>query len=241
MTLSIVIPAKNEQRLLPLLFASIRDQSLAPLEVIVADAKSTDDTRHLAKLFGARVVDGGMPGAGRNRGAEAARGDLLLFLDADVVLPHEHFLRDSVAEMRERQADLATCCVRARDGKWLDDLFHAVYNSYTILLERWIPHAPGFCIFIKRSAHAALGGFDESVVFAEDMEYVQRAAKHGYRFAILRCHPILTSVRRLRKEGYVRLAGKYLYGEIHMRCVGPFRHRVPFIYDFHHQENDPSI
>ena len=236
MRVSVVIPAKNEERLLPFLFASLKEQSRQPDEVIVADAGSTDDTHRVAELFGARVVEGGMPGVGRNRGAAVANGDLLLFLDADVVLPHEDFLRDSINEMTKRQATIATCRVQAHNGNHLDDFFHWLYNMYTLLLEHWIPHAPGFCIFVNRVAHESLGGFDETVVFAEDMEYVQRAVACGQRFAILRSHPIAVSVRRLRKEGYARLAIKYVMGEMLMRCHGPFRGHLPFAYDLTHDE-----
>ena len=94
MRLSIVIPTKNEENYLPRLLESIRSQVFSDYEVIVADAASTDRTREVAVKFGAKVVEGGLPGPGRNRGAEAAQGDRLLFLDADVVLPSEDFLSD---------------------------------------------------------------------------------------------------------------------------------------------------
>ena len=105
MKLSIVIPTKNEEVLLPLLLESIRGQSFTDYEVIVADAKSTDATPRIAASFGARVVEGGMPAPGRNRGAEQATGDVLVFFDADVILPNEHFLRDCLEEMEQKNID----------------------------------------------------------------------------------------------------------------------------------------
>ncbi|NBS41768.1 glycosyltransferase family 2 protein, partial [bacterium] len=97
--LTIVIPTKNEEADLPILLESIKKQTLQPKEVIVADANSTDRTREIAAAYGARVVEGGMPGPGRNRGAEAAKTDLILFLDADVELRDSEFLEKSVGEM----------------------------------------------------------------------------------------------------------------------------------------------
>ncbi|HRP68451.1 MAG TPA: glycosyltransferase, partial [Turneriella sp.] len=63
--ISVVIPALNEERDLPELLSSLKAQSFRNFEVIVADAGSKDKTREIAQEFGARVVDGGMPGVGR--------------------------------------------------------------------------------------------------------------------------------------------------------------------------------
>ena len=82
--LTIVIPTKNEETYLPRLLASISKQTLAPAQVIVADAQSTDATRQIALAHGVRVVEGGMISCGRNAGARQAKTDFILFLDADV-------------------------------------------------------------------------------------------------------------------------------------------------------------
>ena len=72
-----------------------------------------------------------------------------------------------------------------------------------------VPHAPGFCILVRRDVHNQTGGVDESVVLAEDHEYVQRAAQIG-KFRVLRSAPMPTSMRRIEKEGLVSLSFKYL-------------------------------
>ena len=86
MKVSIVIPTLNEGDLLPRLLASIGKQTFRDYEVIVADAKSGDNTKQIATSFGAKVVRGGMPGEGRNAGVRRARGEFLFFFDADVVI-----------------------------------------------------------------------------------------------------------------------------------------------------------
>jgi glycosyltransferase involved in cell wall biosynthesis len=98
---TVVIPTFNEADRLPVLLAHLDAQTIAPDEVIVADACSSDDTRAIAIAHGARVVEGGMPGPGRNAGAKAARSDLLLFMDADAA-PAPEFLERAVAEFRRR-------------------------------------------------------------------------------------------------------------------------------------------
>ena len=66
MKLSIIIPTYNEEEYLPNLLKSIESQKFKDYEVIVADANSCDNTVKIAKNYGCTVVQGGMPGVGRN-------------------------------------------------------------------------------------------------------------------------------------------------------------------------------
>lgn len=233
MKLSIVIPTKNEEASLPALFETINQQSFRDFEVIVADAWSTDRTRELAAAFGAKVVDGGMPGPGRNRGAEVATGEVLLFVDADVKFPNPNYLKDIIEELDAREVDVATCRLKPMTKRWDDKLGHAVFNNYTKALERIRAHAAGSCIIARRKVHQAIGGFDERVVFAEDQEYVARAKKSGFCFRLLESQPMLVSVRRLDKDGRLTILYKYIYSEVHMLLKGPmFEHM--FEYRFAH-------
>lgn len=233
MKLSIVIPTKNEAGTLPALFETINDQTFRDFEVIVADAWSTDRTREIATTFGAKVVDGGMPGPGRNRGAEVATGEVLLFVDADVKFPSPNYLKDILEELDARAVDVATCRLKPMTKRWDDKFGHVVFNNYAKLFERIRAHAAGSCIIARRKVHEAIGGFDERVVFAEDQEYVARAHKKGYRFRLLESQPMLVSVRRLDKDGRLAIAYKYIYSEAHMLLKGPmFEHM--FEYRFAH-------
>jgi len=90
---SIVIPARNEEKTLPLLLSDLAKQTVAPLEIFVVDDASEDETANIARSFGARVLSPAEKPAdwvGKSwvcqKGAEAATGDLFLFLDADVRL-----------------------------------------------------------------------------------------------------------------------------------------------------------
>lgn len=205
-------------------------QSFTDYEVIVADAHSTDYTRDIATTRGAIVVDGGMPGPGRNRGASKASADTILFLDADVLMPSTKFLEESLAEMDKKQLDVATCKVKPLSRRPIDRAMHEAYNAYVVATENVRPHAPGFCIFVRRSVHQAIQGFDEQVVFAEDHDYVQRAMKQGYRFGILRALPIAVSVRRLEKDGRLAIALKYVFAELMMVTKGSLK-TMPFMYE----------
>jgi glycosyltransferase involved in cell wall biosynthesis len=223
---------------LPKLLKTIQEQTFRDYEVIVADAKSTDRTREIAESFGVRVVEGGMPGPGRNLGAAAAKGDILFFADADVELPSPEYLGQVMAEFEQVGADIASCVLHPMSKNVLDRFGHAVYNTYTLLTERVRPHAPGSCIIVRRQAHEHVGGFNERVVFAEDMEYSQRIARAGFRFRMMRSQPINVSVRRLDKDGRWSIAGKYLYSEAYMMLKGPIMDETPFEYEFANFEHD---
>jgi glycosyltransferase involved in cell wall biosynthesis len=241
MKLSMVIPTKNEEAYLPRLLDSINRQTLQSREVLVADAGSTDRTREIAAVHGARIVEGGLPGPGRNRGAAQAQGDFIVFFDADVVLPNPTYLEDCVHEMEKRNLDIATSPPLACDGTTIDHVMHEAYNMYARATEHILPHAGGFCIFTRRETHQALNGFDEQVVFAEDHDYVRRAKKLGKEFGILRCHKLPVSVRRLQKEGRANIALKYIYSEFRLVTRGSFKH-MPFKYEFGQftKPNDPN-
>ncbi|MEO5927929.1 MAG: glycosyltransferase [Patescibacteria group bacterium] len=233
--LSIVIPVKNEEEHLPKLLASIKAQTFTDYEVIVADAHSTDKTVDLATAAGAIVVEGGMPGPGRNKGALHATGEIVAFFDADVQLPSAKFLQECLDEMDRKKLDVATCKVKPLSRKPIDRAMHEAYNAFTIAMEKIKPHAAGFCIFVRRDVHKGINGFDKDVVFAEDHDYVQRAHKRGHRFGVLRSHPIAVSVRRLEKDGRLSIAIKYVFGELHMLTKGTFK-EMPFEYDMGGEE-----
>ena len=232
--LSIVIPTKNEEEQLPNLLKSIRSQTMQPREIIVADAHSTDKTREIAKSFGATVIDGGMPSVGRNLGAKYATGDLILFLDADVELRDSTFLEKSVKEFNDRCLGLATCDVFPLSDAYLDHFLHKAYNKYARAWGSLFPHAPGFCMLVKRDSHHKISGFDESIVFCEDHDYARRFKRIG-RFGFLRSTKIPVSIRRLDRDGRLKIAVKYLLAELHLAFVGPIRSNK-FNYTFGHSK-----
>ena len=105
---SVIIPARNEARHIPALIADLKAQSLAPFEIICVDDGSEDATAALAQAAGARVVSAGPHPEGwvgktwaSQIGAQAASGELLLFLDADVRL-ETHALQSLAALQQNR-------------------------------------------------------------------------------------------------------------------------------------------
>jgi glycosyltransferase involved in cell wall biosynthesis len=217
--LSIVIPTLNEEHDLPNLFQSLRQQSCQDFEIIVADAGSKDRTREVARAAGAKVVEGGLPGPGRNSGAKHATGELLLFLDADVVLPDVKFLERVMGEFEKRKLDIGTTFLKPLTKNILDKALYALYDVYTFVVQKFVPHAPGFFILVRRTIHEKIGGFNEVLDFAEDHEYTIRAAKIG-KFGFLRSGRIPVSVRRFDRDGRRKVARQYVKGEWHLITKG---------------------
>lgn len=230
--LSIIIPTYNEEKYLPFLLRSITAQSATDYEIIVADNNSRDRTREIAEAAGARVVDGGMPAVGRNAGADAAQGDVLLFLDADVILPDPKFLEGTVDEFRERELGVATCKVEPLSEKKVDRYLHESFNYFMWVTSAVKPRAPGFCIFARRDVHDQIDGFNEDVKLAEDHDYVERAGKVS-KFRVLKSHRIPVSVRRLDKDGRFKTFIRYLLAEMHLRTKGAIKSDL-FRYRFGH-------
>ncbi len=216
--ISIVIPSLNEEEYLPKLLKSIKAQTFTDFEVIVADAGSKDRTVEIAKENGARVVPGGMPGPGRNRGAEVATGEFLFFFDSDVILD-PHFLENAIKEMEDRFLELATCEFLPESDLRLDKVLFKLANLSVKINQFLTPRAAGFCIFISRRLFKRVGGFDENVKLAEDHDLVTRASQ--YRpLRMLNNVTLTVSIRRLRKEGRFSLIGKYIQVETHLILKG---------------------
>lgn len=227
---SIIIPTYNEENFLPKLLRSINRQTYRNKEVIVADAKSSDKTREIAEFYGAKVVDGGPVAVGRNNGAEHAKGDIILFLDADVVLPDASFLWAAIMEFERRHLSIATCLPVPISVKKIDHAFHDVFNVYMKLLGAMMPHTPGFCIMVRRGIHEKIGGFDKKIKLAEDHDYATQAVRYG-KFGVLKSRKIPVSIRRFAKDGHIKTAMKYIFCELHRMTLGSVTSNI-FHYKF---------
>jgi len=237
MKVSIVIPTLNEERLLPRLLQTIQNQDYSDYEIIVADAGSTDGTRASAGSCGAKVVEGGLPGPGRNKGARAACGDYLFFFDADVELP-DGFLKAAVAELDERNLDLATCEIRPLSNYLIDKIVHGFINLSIRVSLRVDPKAMGFCIFVTRRLFNRAGGFDESIRLGEDAEFVKRAAKVSPLHWLSSVY-ISVSVRRFEKEGRLAHIKKGIKLNLHRAFKGEVRDDA-IEYEFANYDESPD-
>ena len=213
---SIIIPTFNEAVYLPRLLSSIEAQDFKDREIIVADNASRDGTREAARKHGARVVRGGIPSVGRNRGADAARGDILLFLDADTVLP-DGFISKIMARFEKDFIDICVPWIRPIDGS--KPIYRTIFqfsNTFFKLMEAIQPQGLGICLLVTRRLHDRIGGFSESIRVSEDFDYIKRASLVG-RFRVYPHVFVYHSVRRYQREGVGNLVQKqFMSGFIYL-------------------------
>lgn len=185
---SVIIPARNAAGTLPEQLAALANQSYTgKWEIIVADNGSNDATRWVAEAWvdrvpALRVVDAAGsagPGAARNAGAAAARGDLLAFCDADDVVAPGWLA--ALAEAARRYDIVAGA---------LDDtgLNPPAVRAWRPARARALPRAGGFLPFapsgncaVWAEVFRATGGFDPAWRQSEDVEWSWRAQLAGYR------------------------------------------------------------
>jgi glycosyltransferase involved in cell wall biosynthesis len=219
--ISFILPAYNEEALLPgtlaTLFASARALG-RPFEVIVADDASTDRTAEIAAAAGARVVavNHRQISATRNAGARAAQGDILVFIDADTLVP-EATLRAVLAACDEDGAVAGG----ARVAFDRIPLGHRLFWGAYCRVYHGLGFAAGCFIFARREAFAAAGGFDETLYASEEAGMSWRLRKQG-RFVIVR-PPVTTSGRKLRMYRAREILAVFL--RFARRGFGAFRTR----------------
>jgi glycosyltransferase involved in cell wall biosynthesis len=220
--ISIIIPALNEAHWLPSLLRDIGDQTFSNHEVIVADAHSTDATRKIAESRGCTVVDGGLPGVGRNAGARVARGDYLVFLDADVRIGKD-FIEKAFAEFRARRLGLAICTFLPDSRESVAVFLYRTYNVVVRSGEHLWPNVAGGAFLITtRRLFERLGGYDETMMVTEDNDLISRARKIS-RVGVLHSVQCTASIRRIVKEGPVRYLSMVLFTKAYQLFCGKVR------------------
>ncbi len=203
MRVSIVIPAYNEERLLPESLASIRNATAAfdaagwAHELIVCDNNSTDRTAEIAAAAGTLVVFESVNqiGRARNRGASRATGDWLLFVDADS-FPTRALFADVVRVIRNGKCLAGGSTIYVTDVSGPVRIMLAFWNVWSRVL-KW---AAGSFIFCEAAAFRDVGGFSEEWYAAEEIDLFRRlkrlARRSGRRIEILHRYPLHTSGRK---------------------------------------------
>ena len=228
--ISIIIPTKNEEKLLPRLLECISNQTFKDYEIIVADANSDDNTVKIAESYGCKVVEGGMPGPGRNRGVKAAQGDYFMFFDADVKF-NKDFVAQAFEDFQRKYLDVASCFIYPDDESDKDyKVMFDFYNGYVSSAQYFNPGALGSFIMSTRRIYERIGGFDERIKLGEDYDYIKRASKLS-KFRILKNVNVQISTRRIDKEGVLKYLTRNFSSEIYRFFVGEITEDI-FDYEF---------
>lgn len=210
---SIIIPTLNEEKYLPNLLQDLADQTNQNFEVIHVDGSSDDKTLALAEKFFKKialknfVVEKRNVSHQRNFGISKAKGEWIIFMDADTRIPAFYLdgIRYQIAKNPDTRVFTTWIKVDEKDAK----LYQAVEKSINF----------GFELFKNVGQEAAFGAmigshksvlkkvaFDEKQKVYEDARFLQQATEAGFIYTIFREPRYYYSLRRFKKEGSLKMA-----------------------------------
>ncbi len=190
--ISVIIPVHNGAKHAHACLAALLASSYREFEIIVVDDASTDgglDEIHHPQLTIIRQAHRGGPAAARNAGARQARGDVLFFVDVDVLVRPDTVVR--VAEAFAENPDISAV-FGSYDDAPAEQNFSSQYKNlfHHYVHQRSLSEASTFwsgCGAIKREVFETIGGFSErkfSEASIEDIEMGQRLATAGFRIRL---------------------------------------------------------
>jgi glycosyltransferase involved in cell wall biosynthesis len=206
------------------------------IEVIVVDSNSSDKTREIARKFTDKVINIKKRGVSkaRNIGAHRAKGEILLFLDADTLLDSAF-----ISELCRSFADPHVACVTGslaglENFGFIDNLFRFFHYSTlnkaaSITARLGFPLFPTVCCACRKSYFLEVGGFDEGLAIAEDLVFSLKMGKVGKCLVNMEAKSY-TSLRRVTQNG--RMKNYYLYFKNYFRVF--VLNQKPWIHDFPH-------
>lgn len=177
---SFIMPTYNAHNHIGRCLDAIRaiDYPRDRFEIVVVDNGSSDDTVEIARKFTDKIIIDTMTCVGRlrNLGAARAAGDLLVFIDSDCIIESDwlkraiaHFKDDTIGAAGARTYRLAS------DAGWIEDAWGAYRDKDRGVKEaRWVITA---AMAVRKKNFLAIGGFDESLVSCEDVEFGYRINK----------------------------------------------------------------
>jgi glycosyltransferase involved in cell wall biosynthesis len=205
LTFSFIIPAFNEEKLLPETLRCIRESASVMTdkgfewEIVVCDNNSTDQTSVIAKEHGTKVVfePKNQIARARNTGASIAKGEWYVFIDADSIPPPALFqdLIDTISTGNISGG--GSLMDMPGEIHWFYKFWMWMWNR-TSLMMSW---AAGSFVYCRAEGFRAVDGFPEDCYTGEELGFSRKMKRWGKRsgleFRILKKHPLLTSARKV--------------------------------------------
>ncbi len=204
---SVVIPALNEEQYIERTLQSIAAQKFkGSFEIIVSDGNSDDRTVEIARKYTSNIIiePTRTIAAGRQTGTRIALGKIVAYTDADTQVPQD-WLENLAGPFRDSKVVAVTGKPVPLERDMLTELFtNLVMDPLAKLLCFFqLPYVYGGNMALRREVFEKIGGFNTSLVTAEDMDIINRAKKHGRIFYNPKA-VVYFSMRRIRKWGYFR-------------------------------------
>ncbi len=204
--ISVIIPTYNEARYIGKTLCSIKEQKFQDIEVILADSMSTDGTVEIARHVynGIKICEDHGRGAPRayNKAAKTAKGDLLLFIDADTSIS-KGLLKSYDDAFKKEDVVAATGPLKPLEQTtWGTEMGFRLVSVHIVKLLMLLgkPSIIGSNFMVTRKAYAKVKGMNESLITYYDWDLAHRLGKFG-KIAYVDDAVAYTSVRRVKKWG----------------------------------------
>lgn len=206
--ISVIIPTLQEEKYVAATLSRL--VKINPqIEIIVADGGSKDNTVKIAKRFTDKVykIEGSGISKTKNYGAKRSNGDLLVFLDADVILPND-FAEKVTETFKDHKVVGATCNIMPAQPRLIETIFF-IFHDLLIRILTWLPHTKfkhsrGEFLAVRKSEFQKVGGFNESIACLEDHDLARRLSELG-KFVFIKNLTVYESMRRIRKLGLFKV------------------------------------
>ena len=209
-SISVIVPAYNEEKRLARTLKSLRDQTFKDYELIVVDNNSKDRTNEIAKKFADRVVVEKKKGYTNavNKGVKLSSFELITFCDADTLYPNDWLMKMVKHFDDEVVVAVYGPCKFYDHNSVINFISHisSLLWMNTTKLLGW-HSTPGFNFVMRKKAYLKVGGYDSKIYndILLDVELGKRLKQVG-RLVSDASVTVLTSSRRYRGDGLVRTA-----------------------------------
>jgi glycosyltransferase involved in cell wall biosynthesis len=224
---AIIIPTLNEEKFVGKLLNDLSHQTYRDFEVIVVDAKSEDGTIETVKQYQAKFpllkivkLQKRNVSEQRNKGAMLAKGDYLVFLDADGRIKN-HFLFRLRTYIKTHKGLLFLPKLGSIKNDQEMNLAIDFSNAFVAVSTKFgKPFSTGGSMIVEKHFFNHIGGFPEDVSLSEDHLLVQNAYKHGVFAKLLPNISVQFSLRRFTREGKLNIFLKYIKSTIYFLAKG---------------------
>ena len=211
--ISVIIPVYNGAKFLPECVACVRGQKYHPIEIIIADDGSTDNTKAVASSLGEDIIykyqENRGPSAARNTGIRIAKGKFIAFLDVDDLWSDDKLVVQAGKLMADNSLDIVLGRIKYLDlpgAKKIDIEFESDDRTLSFI------HLG--CALFKKTVFSRIGMFDESLRYAEDHDLFLRAREGKLKFVILEEIALIYRLHDMNMTRNRTLTGLGIFGAL---------------------------
>jgi len=227
---SIIIPTLNEEKFVPDLLEDIHQQVFKDNEVIIVDSQSEDQTKKVVQqsplspqLYEVKERNVSYQ---RNFGANKARGQYLVFLDADARI-NRYFLKNlyQIIQKKKGLIFIPSHLIRKHDPQ-----YQAIFNLVNLIIEVSQnlnkPISSGGSMICEKNFFQLIGGFEKDLFLCEDHHLVQKARLWGVKAVFMNKIKVVFNLRRIKKEGELLTFYKIIRSTAHMLLKGQVKEKI---------------